>query len=103
MTTKEKRRRGRPSGHNDEVKLFMQQIIDYIADYADKNNIAPTLREICLGLKRPLSDIGNIQRLIQELIAEGYLKNAGTHNGRSLSIVKPRKRYFKAGQTQSNL
>lgn len=103
MTTNEKKRRGRPSGHNDEVKRFMQRIIDYIDRYSRRENIAPTLREICLGLKRPLSDIGNIQRLIQELIAEGYLKNAGTHNGRSLSVVKPRKTYFKADQTQSNL
>lgn len=96
MTTKETKRRGRPAGYSDETKQRMQAIIDFIADYAKTKKIAPTLKEIAVGIGLKESDFGNVAPLINYLVEEGFLTRVGWHQGRSIAVADklPRKRFY---------
>lgn len=98
MTTQSTAKRGRLPGATDETLEAMQKVINFVRRYHKDNHFAPTLREICVGIGRKETDVGNIQRWIQVLIAEGFLVNAGKNQGRSLAVAKrpPRKQFYKS-------
>lgn len=94
MTTEEKRR-GRPAGYSPKTQERMQAIIDFVRTYHKQHSIAPTLKEIALGIGMTAADSGNVTPLINDLVRLGYLTRAGWHQGRSIAIAKkPPKRWF---------
>lgn len=92
------RKRGHPAGYKDETKQRMQAIIDFVADYAKTKKIAPTLKEIAVGVGLKEADFGNVAPLIDHLVEEGFLTRAGWHQGRSIAVADkpPRKRFYTA-------
>lgn len=92
----ERKRRGHPAGHKDETKQRMQDIIDFIGSYAKQHKVAPTLKEIALGVGMNETDSGNVSVFINTLITEGFLTRVGRHQGRSIAVASkpPRKRYY---------
>lgn len=101
MTTKEAKRRGRPAGYSDETKQRMQDIIDFIAAYAKTKKVAPTLKEIAVGVGLKETDFGNVAPLIDYLVEERFLTRVGWHQGRSIAVADkpPRKRFYTAPKT----
>ena len=95
MTATAERKRGRPTGRSKATKQRMQDIIDFVRDFP--HDYAPTLTEIALGVGKKEGDFGNIQPLVQQLIEEGFLTNAGKHQGRSITLAAkmPRKYYYR--------
>ena len=101
MTIQGTKRRGHPVGHSDETKQRMQAIIDYVAQYAKANKIAPTLKEIAVGVGMKETDSGNVSIHVDNLIAEGFLTRAGWHKGRSIAVTPKaeRKKFYTPPQT----
>ena len=96
MTTQEKRGRGRPPGMGEGKRREMQAIIDFVRDFSKQYNYAPTLTEIAVGIGRSAADFGHVQPMVKQLIAEGFLVSAGSHQGRSIAVNrKPPRRYFR--------
>lgn len=100
MTIQEQRKRGRPKGsgagvRKEETLIRMQKIIDFVREFHSINHIAPTLKEIAVGIGKRIEDEGNVQVLVKELIREGFLTNMGRFRGRSLAVSKkPPRRWF---------
>jgi len=101
MTTAE-RKRGRPAGRSKATKQRMQDIIEFVRAFP--HDYAPTLTEIALGVGMKASDFGNVQVLVSALIEEGFLTNAGKHQGRSITVSTkpPRKFYHKEDSPSGN-
>lgn len=94
MDTQEKRR-GRPFGRSEATLRSMQGIIEFVKQYHKDNRFAPTLKEIALGIGKKEQDFGNVHQLVQQLIDEGFLVNAGRHQGRSITLAaKPPRRWY---------
>lgn len=101
MMIKERKRRGRPAGYGDASKQRMQDIIDFIANYAKRYKVAPTLKEIAVGVGLKETDFGNVAPLIDYLVKQKFLTRVGWHQGRSIAVADnpPRKRFYDAPKT----
>jgi len=62
-----------------------KQALEFIASYTRLNNYSPTLFEVATELK--LKSISGVHKIIQSLIAEGYLLNKDAGLARSLRIT----------------
>jgi len=97
----EKRGRGRQKGElqgsRDVTLRNMQKIIEFVAAYHQEKGFSPTLAEIAVGIGRKVTDAGNIQPMIQQLLNEGFLVSAGRNQARGLAVAKkpPRKYFYK--------
>ncbi len=85
---------------SDSTLRSMQAIIDFIRAYHKVNGFAPTLKEITVGIGKPVERFGNVQPLIKQLVEEGFLVSAKKGSGRSLAVSKspPRKKYYEGGE-----
>ncbi len=61
-----------------------QRILDFIADYTDKNGVSPTYREIAAGLG--LKSVASVAEHIDNLVALGAIKK-GEDSSRLLEVV----------------
>lgn len=75
-----------PLGDTTEVRK--QQIIDFIRMYHNKNQIAPTLREIAVAIGWQPQSYGTVVPLIDDLIAKGFLKRVAK-GARTIMLVEP--------------
>lgn len=65
-----------------------RQIIDFIAQFIQKNGYAPTLRDIARAMG--LSSLATVHEHVQILVVKGVLKKTGTRKARGLEIVDKR-------------
>lgn len=61
-----------------------QRILDFIVDYANKNGVSPTYREIAAGLG--LKSVASVAEHIDNLVALGAIKK-GEDSSRMLEVV----------------
>ena len=86
---------GRPAVTGDATLRRMQAIVDFVKLYRKQHDYAPTLKEISEAVYGNSTNFGNVQQMVQALIAQGFLVNAGKGRGRTLSAAKkPPRRFF---------
>ena len=68
-----------------KITKKQQGILDFIADFTEKNGISPTYREIAAGLE--LKSVASVAEHIDNLVALGALKKATDGSARALEIV----------------
>ena len=62
-----------------------KRILDFVAEFKDKNGISPTYREIAAGVE--LKSVASVAEHIDNLVAVGALKKMGEGKARVLEIV----------------
>ena len=68
-----------------KITKKQQRILDFIADFKDKNGISPTYREIAAGLE--LKSVAGVAEHIDNLVMLGALKRSGVGEARALELV----------------
>lgn len=95
MTTQEKRTRGAQPGRKDATLRNMQKIFEFVGQYHKEHKIAPTLKEIAVGIGKREQDVGNVQILVKQLIKDGFLVNQGRFRSLMVADKPPRRHYYK--------
>jgi SOS-response transcriptional repressor LexA len=86
---------GRPAVAGDATLRRMQAVLDFVKQYRKEHDYAPTLKEISKAVYGNPNNFGNVQQMVQALIAQGFLVNAGKGRGRTLNVAKrPPRRFF---------
>lgn len=67
-----------------KITKKQQRILDFIADFIDKNGVSPTYREIAAGLE--LKSVASVAEHIDNLVFRGALRRSEDH-GRVLEVV----------------
>lgn len=67
-----------------KITKKQQRILDFIADYIDRNGVSPTYREIAAGLE--LKTASTVAEHIDNLVQIGVLRRSDDH-GRVLEVV----------------
>jgi len=67
-----------------KITKKQQRILDFIADFIDKNGVSPTYREIAAGLE--LKSVASVAEHIDNLVLRGALRRSEDH-GRVLEVV----------------
>jgi repressor LexA len=67
-----------------KITKKQQRILDFIADFIDKNGVSPTYREIAAGLE--LKSVASVAEHIYNLVFRGALRRSEDH-GRVLEVV----------------
>ena len=78
-------------------RIHRQAIIDFIQDYYGRTGIPPTLGEISVAVYGHEDGASNILRMVNQLIADGYLYKAVANSPRTLMLTKPQPQTGKRG------
>ena len=70
-------------------RIHRQAILDFIQSYYGRTGIPPTLGEISTVIYGHGDGKSNIKRMVDQLIADGYLYKAVANSPRTLMLVKP--------------
>lgn len=90
MTTLTNSYHNRPKTKTNAKK---QAILDIVRQWREKKQTAPTYRELATEIGYQAGSFGTVHKLVDELIAEGYLIHI--HSGsRSLALKSKRKTVY---------
>lgn len=80
--------------YHDTEKLNTQKILEFVRAYYKEHGIPPTQPDIAEHVTGNRKNAGNLHRLIENLIEEGFLERKGGTVRNLLPAKRPPRRYY---------